>query len=169
MKNITMAAVFGLYRYVSTLRISSLRIFIFCISILCISTLLASSTVLAADENTPFSPAQAADLPHGVIEISDPMHVLHPYLADEMVLPRDQAGLWIRPRLTAERVVALGERTQAADRKAAPVPAAAPAQPLNTRYSNLPEPPMASMLLLGLILLFLTIEEEPKGEKFTEE
>jgi len=44
--------------------------------------------------------------------------------------------------------------------------AAAPVAASEDHYSHLPEPPMASMLLLGIVLLGLSIREE-KDEKFS--
>jgi hypothetical protein len=43
---------------------------------------------------------------------------------------------------------------------------AAPVAATEDNYSHLPEPPMASMLLLGIVLLGLSIREE-KDEKFS--
>lgn len=112
------------------------------------------------DSNT--SSDSASDMPRGFIEIDDPMHVLQPYLADDVVLPRQQVGYWIRPQLTATRVEGIAGHSAAPGKKVSR-PAA-----LKSKYSDLPEPPMASMLLIGLILLFLTVQEE-KDEKFTKE
>lgn len=100
--------------------------------------------------------------PRGFIEIDDPMHVLQPYLADDMMLPRQQAADWVRPRLTAAKVQDGAGRTASTGKKESRLAA------LKSKYSDLPEPPMASMLLIGLILLFLTVQEE-KDEKFTKE
>jgi hypothetical protein len=103
-----------------------------------------------------------AQAPRGFIEIEDRMHVLQPYLADDMMLPRQQATYWVQPRLTAAKVQASAERAPRAGKRESRLAA------LKSKYSDLPEPPMASMLLIGLILLFLTVQEE-KDEKFTEE
>lgn len=126
-------------------------------------SLLGSANVMAGDavvlDNNTDDVAQA---PHGFIEIEDPMHVLQPYLADDMMLPRQQATYWVQPRLTAAKVQGSAGRTPSTGKKEARLAA------LKNNYSYLPEPPMASMLLIGLILLFLTVQEE-KDEKFTEE
>lgn len=103
-----------------------------------------------------------AQTPRGFIEIDDPMHVLQPYLADDMMLPRQQAAYWVRPRLTAAKVQDSAGRAPSTGKKESRLAA------LKSKYSDLPEPPMASMLLIGLILLFLTVQEE-KDEKFTKE
>lgn len=103
-----------------------------------------------------------AQAPRGFIEIEDPMRVLQPYLADDMMLPRQQATYWVQPRLTAAKVQDGTRRPAATGKKDSRLAA------LKSKYSDLPEPPMASMLLIGLILLFLTVQEE-KDEKFTKE
>jgi hypothetical protein len=128
-------------------------------------SLLVSATAQAGDAVVFDSSATSvtiADAPRGFVEIDDPMHVLQPYLADDMVLPRQQVGHWIRPQLTAARVESIGEHAPPTGRKDTRLNA------LKSKFSDLPEPPMASMLLIGLILLFLTVQDE-KGEKFTEE
>lgn len=126
-------------------------------------SLLGSATAVAGDavvlDNNTDTMAQA---PRGFIEIEDPMHVLQPYLADDMMLPRQQAAFWVQPRLTAAKVHPIAERAPSTGKKEARLAA------LKSKYSDLPEPPMASMLLIGLILLFLTVQDE-KEEKFTEE
>ncbi|HJV02200.1 MAG TPA: hypothetical protein VJ752_16820 [Burkholderiaceae bacterium] len=127
-------------------------------------SLLGSASAMAGDavvldNNT--NNDTVAEAPRGFIELEDPMHVLQPYLADDMMLPRQQAASWVRPRLTAAKVQPAAERLSAG-KKEARVAA------LKSKFSDLPEPPMASMLLIGLILLFLTVQEE-KDEKFTEE
>lgn len=126
-------------------------------------SLLGSASAVAGDavvidNNTTDAINQA---PHGFIEVDDPMHVLQPYLADDMMLPRQQASYWVRPRLTAAKVETAG-RVPITGKKEARAAA------LKSKYSDLPEPPMASMLLIGLILLFLTVQDE-KDEKFTEQ
>ncbi|MBA5637004.1 hypothetical protein H3H37_08045 [Duganella sp. LX20W] len=125
-------------------------------------SLLGSASAVAGDAVVLDNDAEnLSQAPRGFIEIEDHMHVLQPYLADDMMLPRQQAAYWVRPRLTAAKVQPAAERPST-DKKDARAAA------LKSKYSDLPEPPMASMLLIGLILLFLTVQEE-KDEKFTEE
>ncbi|MBA5689455.1 hypothetical protein [Rugamonas apoptosis] len=125
-------------------------------------SLLGSATAVAGDaivlDNNSDATPQA---PRGFIELEDPMHTLQPYLADDMMLPRQQAAYWVQPRLTAAKVQSSAERPSNGKKEAR-------LAALKTKYSDLPEPPMASMLLIGLILLFLTVQEE-KDEKFSEE
>lgn len=128
-------------------------------------SLLGSATAVAGDAIVLDNNADpTVEAPRGFVEIEDPMHVLQPYLADDMMLPRQQAAYWVRPRLTAAKVQASTERPSNGKKEAR----LAALKSKYAQYSDLPEPPMASMLLIGLILLFLTVQEE-KDEKFTEE
>lgn len=132
------------------------------LSLLVAATAQAGDAVVIDSNTSNTGSDSAGDVPRGFIEIDDPMHVLQPYLADDVVLPRQQVGYWIRPQLTASRVENIAGHSAAPGKKAPRLAA------LKSKYSDLPEPPMASMLLIGLILLVLTVRDE-KDEKFTEE
>lgn len=113
---------------------------------------------LAAHKVTVFENGKTVSLTVPATGLSDTLLDMQSDLSnDTLTLPKHNYGQWNRPQLHA---------SMSFDALAPAAHDAVRALPIKVKYSNLPEPHIASMLLLGVVVMMLSIKDE-KDEKFT--